>query len=59
MTMKPNFEDLSCEMIFGQAPPPLEEDPALQQPCFAASQCHKAAHSAAGEGGAARGAAQH
>jgi hypothetical protein len=35
MTLKPNFEDLSCEMVFGQAPPPLEEDPALAQPCFA------------------------
>jgi hypothetical protein len=21
-------------MIFGQAPPPLEEDPVFQQPCF-------------------------
>jgi hypothetical protein len=31
-----DFEDMSCEMIYGQAPPPLEEDPALQQPCFLA-----------------------
>ncbi|CAD7702264.1 unnamed protein product, partial [Ostreobium quekettii] len=31
MTMKPNFEDNSCEMIFGQRPPPLEEDEAMQQ----------------------------
>ncbi len=29
------FQDLSCEMIFGQAPPPLEQDPAYSQPCFA------------------------
>ncbi|CAG9461679.1 unnamed protein product [Pedinophyceae sp. YPF-701] len=34
LTMNPNFEDLSCEMIFGQAPPPIEEDEAYQQPCF-------------------------
>ena len=34
LTMNPNFEDLSCEMIFGQAPPPLEQDPAYSQPCF-------------------------
>ncbi|XP_062181928.1 beta-carotene isomerase D27, chloroplastic-like [Phragmites australis] len=31
--MSPNFEDMSCEMIFGQQPP--EDDPALKQPCFA------------------------
>lgn len=36
VTMTPNFEDMSCEMVYGQAPPPLEEDPALQQPCFLA-----------------------
>jgi len=35
VTMTPNFEDMSCEMIFGKAPLPIEEDPALQQPCFA------------------------
>lgn len=27
-----DFEDMSCEMIFGQQPP--EDDPALKQPCF-------------------------
>ena len=31
-----DFEDMSCEMVYGQMPPPLEDDPALQQPCFAA-----------------------
>lgn len=30
--MSPNFDDMSCEMIFGQQPP--EDDPALKQPCF-------------------------
>ncbi|CAL9072163.1 unnamed protein product [Musa textilis] len=28
----PNFEDMSCEMIFGQQPP--LDDPALKQPCY-------------------------
>ncbi|BBN17711.1 beta-carotene isomerase [Marchantia polymorpha subsp. ruderalis] len=32
--MEPNFEDLSCRMVFGQSPPPLSEDPALQHGCF-------------------------
>ncbi|XP_020242076.1 beta-carotene isomerase D27, chloroplastic [Asparagus officinalis] len=30
--MSPNFEDMSCEMIFGQEPP--KDDPALKQPCY-------------------------
>ncbi|CAM6109741.1 unnamed protein product [Calypogeia fissa] len=34
LTMNPNFEDMSCEMIYGLHPPPLEEDPAYQQPCY-------------------------
>lgn len=34
LTMKPNFEDFSCEMIFGLTPPPLEQDEALQAPCL-------------------------
>jgi hypothetical protein len=37
LTMKPNFEDLSCEMIFGQAPPAVEKDLAFSEPCFATS----------------------
>lgn len=32
--MEPNFEDLSCNMIFGQMPPTLENDPVTTQPCF-------------------------
>ena len=35
LTMNPNFEDLSCEMIFGQKAPALEQDEVYQQPCFA------------------------
>nr|BAJ85620.1 predicted protein [Hordeum vulgare subsp. vulgare]BAJ88121.1 predicted protein [Hordeum vulgare subsp. vulgare] len=34
LTMNPNFEDMSCEMIYGQVPPPLEEDPVSKQPCY-------------------------
>lgn len=35
LTMTPNYENMSCEMVFGQQPPPLGEDPALQQqPCY-------------------------
>ena len=34
LTMIPNFEDLSCEMIFGKIPPPPEADVAYQQPCL-------------------------
>lgn len=32
--MVPNFDDMSCEMIFGQEPPALSEDPAFAQPCY-------------------------
>lgn len=35
LTMTPNFEDFSCEMVFGQMPPPLEEEASYQQPCLA------------------------
>lgn len=34
LTMTPNFEDLSCEMVFGQVPPALETEAAYQQPCL-------------------------
>lgn len=30
-----DFEDMSCEMVYGQAPPPFEEDPVSKQPCYA------------------------
>lgn len=41
LTMTPNFEDFSCEMVFGQVPPPLETEAAYTQPCLA-SQCSMA-----------------
>jgi hypothetical protein len=34
VTLTPNFEDLSCEMVFGQVPPALETEAAYQQPCL-------------------------
>lgn len=34
LTMNPNFEDLSCEMKFGVAPPPVEQDAVYGQPCY-------------------------
>ena len=34
LTMTPNFEDFSCEMVFGQMPPPLETEASYQQPCL-------------------------
>jgi hypothetical protein len=39
--MNPNFEDLSCKMVFGQAPPAITEDAVYNQPCFA-GQCSMA-----------------
>jgi Beta-carotene isomerase D27-like, C-terminal len=42
LTMTPNFEDLSCEMVFGQLPPPLETEAAYHQPCLV-GQCITAA----------------
>lgn len=35
LTMNPNFEDMSCDMLYGQVPPPIEEDPVSKQPCYA------------------------
>ncbi len=32
---KPNFEDYSCEMVFGEAPVALEADEVSQQGCLA------------------------
>ncbi|KAI4341756.1 hypothetical protein MLD38_026441 [Melastoma candidum] len=34
VNMVPNFEDMSCEMVFGQEAPPVEDDPAFKQPCY-------------------------
>ncbi len=34
LTMIPDFTDFSCKMIFGQVPPPLEQEDAYHQPCL-------------------------
>lgn len=34
LTMIPNFEDMSCDMVYGQVPPSFEDDPVSKQPCF-------------------------
>ncbi|XP_071741290.1 beta-carotene isomerase D27, chloroplastic-like [Rutidosis leptorrhynchoides] len=34
INMVPKFDDMSCEMIFGQHPPAQEDDPAFKQPCY-------------------------
>nr|XP_043638536.1 beta-carotene isomerase D27, chloroplastic-like [Erigeron canadensis] len=34
VNMVPNFDDMSCEIIFGQDPPAQEDDPAFKKPCY-------------------------
>lgn len=34
LTMIPNFEDFSCDMVFGQFPPELELEDSYHQPCL-------------------------
>lgn len=34
VTLTPNFEDLSCDMVFGQVPPPLASEAAYEQACL-------------------------
>lgn len=34
LTMTPNFEDFSCEMVFGKIPPPLEDEEISKQSCL-------------------------
>ena len=46
LTMKPNFEDYSCEMVFGEGPPPQEQDEAYRQTCL--STCPAASANAKG-----------
>ncbi|PKI63624.1 hypothetical protein CRG98_016007 [Punica granatum] len=32
--MVPNFDDMSCEMVFGKEPLKLKDDPAFKKPCY-------------------------
>ncbi|XP_027353345.1 beta-carotene isomerase D27, chloroplastic-like [Abrus precatorius] len=41
VNMVPNFDDMSCEMIFGQDPPASTDDPALKQPCYKLCKTYK------------------
>ncbi len=34
LTLTPNFEDMSCEMVFGHPAPPIEEESLYHQPCL-------------------------
>ena len=34
LTMKPNFDDYRCDMIFGQTPPSLDTDEVNSQACY-------------------------
>ncbi|XP_071713929.1 beta-carotene isomerase D27, chloroplastic-like [Rutidosis leptorrhynchoides] len=34
VNMVPNFDDMSCELVFGQEPPAEEDDPAFKKPCY-------------------------
>ncbi|HEY9737367.1 MAG TPA: DUF4033 domain-containing protein [Trichocoleus sp.] len=43
LTMTPNFEDYSCEMVFGQMPLPLEQEAVYNQPCLSAQSALAAA----------------
>lgn len=43
VTLTPNFEDYSCDMVFGQIPPDLTTEDAYQHPCLNA--CETAAPS--------------
>eukprot|EP00747_Dinoflagellata_sp_TGD_P194509 gnl/TRDRNA2_/TRDRNA2_62014_c0_seq1.p1 gnl/TRDRNA2_/TRDRNA2_62014_c0~~gnl/TRDRNA2_/TRDRNA2_62014_c0_seq1.p1 ORF type:complete len:441 (-),score=67.37 gnl/TRDRNA2_/TRDRNA2_62014_c0_seq1:36-1358(-) len=35
VTLRPNMTSLGCEMVFGVAPLPLDQDPVAATPCFA------------------------
>ncbi|XP_058737991.1 beta-carotene isomerase D27, chloroplastic-like [Vicia villosa] len=41
VNMIPNFDDMSCEMIFGQDPPSSMDDPSLNQPCYKQCKAYK------------------
>lgn len=35
MNLISDFEDMSCDMVYGQTPPSFEDDPVSKQPCYA------------------------
>ncbi|KAL3517626.1 hypothetical protein ACH5RR_020215 [Cinchona calisaya] len=44
LNMVPNFDDMSCDMIFGQEPPLAINDPAFMQPCYKLCKENKRNH---------------
>ena len=46
LSMEPNFEDYSCDMVFGKSPLPRESDPAFTQGCLALCTTAQAASAA-------------
>ena len=46
LSMEPNFEDYSCDMVFGKRPLPRGEDPAFTQGCLALCTTAQAANKA-------------
>ena len=40
LTMTPNFEDFSCQMVFGKQPPHPSQDEAITQPCLQTCSTH-------------------
>jgi len=54
--LKPDYEDLSCEMCFGVPPPELADDPAVRQSCLQALEEMAWGADGAGASGAMDGA---
>lgn len=44
LTLTPNFDDFSCDMVFGQEPPALVTEAVFHQPCLL-DQCSNASNS--------------
>ncbi|XP_071920208.1 beta-carotene isomerase D27, chloroplastic-like isoform X2 [Coffea arabica] len=44
LNMVPNFDDMSCDMTFGQEPPLVINDPAFVQPCYKICKENKKNH---------------
>ncbi|XP_021764258.1 beta-carotene isomerase D27, chloroplastic-like [Chenopodium quinoa] len=44
INMVPNFEDMSCDMIFGEEPPAQDKDPVTKQSCYKLCKMTKIYH---------------
>lgn len=45
LTMIPNFEDFSCDMVFGQMPPALKNEDVYKEPCLVGRCAMAGSHS--------------